>query len=172
MIGPRSLFRAARHLSRSDCDALARRVLAFATADETRVTITSGMQGNTRFALNQVSTAGDSYNAAVTVQSSFGRRTGSSTTNRLEDEALRAAVQTAERLARLSPEDPEALPLLGPHDYAESLGWSEATAALTTTVRTPDGTGSGWGGGSPTCMSRPGRRSAPGRSRRCGGTSC
>ena len=200
MIGPRSLRLAARHLSRSDCEDIARRTLAFATAGETRVTITSSQQGNTRFAVNQVSTAGDTYNVAVTVQSSIGARTGGSSTNRLEDAALRDAVQTAERLARLSPEDPEALPLLGPQQYAESVGWSEATAslepmervdavqriatpartanllstgyleanagalgvansrglfayarstscALTTTVRTPDGTGSGWAGG-------------------------
>ena len=199
MISPRSLRRAARHLSRSDCEEIARRTLAFATANETRVTITSGQQGNTRFAVNQISTAGDSYNATVTIQSSFGSRTGASSTNRLEDGALREAVQMAERLARLSPEDPEALPLLGPQQFAEPAGWSDATAALepaeragaiqsiagparaanlvstgyleanagalavansrglfayarstscalTTTVRTPDGTGSGWAG--------------------------
>jgi predicted Zn-dependent protease len=200
MIGPRSLRLAARHLSRSECEALSRRVMGLATADETRVTIASGQQGNTRFAVNQISTAGDSYNASVTVQSSFGKRTGGSSTNRLDDDALRQAVQTAERLARLSPEDPESLPVLGPQQYAAAEGWSEATAslepteratavqhiatpsrsanllstgyleanagafavassrglfayyrstscALTTTVRTPDGTGSGWAGG-------------------------
>jgi predicted Zn-dependent protease len=174
--------------------------MAFATAEATRVAITSGQQGNTRFAVNQISTAGDSYNASVVVQSSYGKRTGGSSTNRLDDDALRATVQMAERLARLSPEDPEALPLLGPQQYAGAEGWSEATAslepterasavqriatparsanlmstgyleanagaaaiansrglfayyrstscALTTTVRTPDGTGSGWAGG-------------------------
>ena len=200
MIAPRSLRRAARHLSRSDCEDIARRTLAFATASETRLSITSGQQGNTRFAMNQVSTAGDSYNATVTVQSSFGTRTGASSTNRLEDGSLRDAVQMAERLARLSPEDPEALPLVGPQEYGDGPGWSDATAslepteraaavqliagparsanlvstgyleanagalavanskglfayarstscALTTTVRTPDGTGSGWAGG-------------------------
>jgi predicted Zn-dependent protease len=151
--------------------------------------------------VNQVSTAGDSYNATITVQASFGARTGSSTTNRLEDAPLRSAVQTAERLARLSPDDAEAMRVLPPQRYDESPGWSEATAslepaeraaavqriaeparvanltstgyleanagslavanssglfayyrstsvALTTTVRTPDGTGSGWAGGS------------------------
>ena len=174
--------------------------MSFATAGETRVAIASGQQGNTRFAVNQVSTAGDSYNASVSVQSSYGKRTGGSSTNRLDDESLRATVLMAERLARLSPEDPEALPLLGPQQYAEAEGWSESTAslepaeratavqriatparsanlvstgyleanagataiansrglfayyratscALTATVRTPDGTGSGWAGG-------------------------
>ena len=135
MSAPRSLRRAARHLTRSECEDIARRTLGFATADETRVTIASGQQGNTRFAVNQVSTAGDSYNATITIQSSFGARTGSATTNRLEDGPLRDAVQMAERLARLSPVDPEALPVLGPQQYAESQVWSEATAALEPTER-------------------------------------
>jgi predicted Zn-dependent protease len=199
MSAPRSLRLAARHLSRSECEDIARRALAAATAEATRVTISSGQQGNTRFAVNQISTAGDSYNALVTVQSSIGKRTGGATTNRLDDGALQRAVRTAEELARLSPEDPEAMPVLGPQQYTESSAWSEATAslepteratavkriadpsraanlqstgylevnagalavansrglfaytrstscALTTTVRTPDGTGSGWAG--------------------------
>jgi predicted Zn-dependent protease len=200
VIGPHSLRRAARHLSRSECEEIAKRTLSFSTADATRVTITSGQRGNTRFAVNQISTAGDSYDATVTIQTSIGSRTGASTTNRLEDANLRAAVGRAEQLARLSPEDPEATPLLPPQQYGQSAAWSEATAALepteraeavnristparaanltstgyleanaaslavansrglfaydrstsvalTTTVRTPDGTGSGWAGG-------------------------
>ena len=200
MSAPRSLRLAARHLSRSECEDIARRVMSFASAGDTRVTISSGQQGNTRFAVNQISTAGDRYDASVSVQSSIGKRTGGSTTNRLDDDALRSAVRTAERLARLSPEDPESLPLLGPQQYSTAEGWSDATAslepteratavqniatpartanllstgyleanagafavanarglfayyrstscALTTTVRTPDGTGSGWAGG-------------------------
>jgi predicted Zn-dependent protease len=197
---PRSLFAAqARYLSREESEAIARKVLSFATADETRVTIGSGMESNTRFAVNQVSTAGDSYNNVVSVRSGFGRRAGGSTTNKLDDASLRAVVERAETLARLAPEDPEYLPELGPQVYPESANWSDATAsldpasraravrsitshaseadlvstgyleanagamavansrglfayrrqtgaALTTTVRTKDGTGSGWAG--------------------------
>jgi predicted Zn-dependent protease len=197
---PRSLFpAAARYLSREESEAIARKVLSFATADETRVTVGSGMEGNTRFAVNQISTAGDSYNTVVNVRSVFGRRAGGSTTNKLDDASLRAAVERAEALARLAPEDPEYLPELGPQEYPRSANWSDATAsldpasraravraitgqaaesdlvstgyleantgavavansrglfayrretgvALTTTVRTKDGTGSGWAG--------------------------
>jgi predicted Zn-dependent protease len=195
---PRSLY-AARYLSRADAESLAKRALGFAAADETRVTIASGVRGNTRFAVNQVSTAGDNYDVTVTVRSAFGKRAASSTTNRFDDAALRAVVQTAERLARLAPEDPEAVPELGPQQYAETRGFADATAnldpagrtaavrrvtdpsraaglaatgyvesnagsiavansrglfaygrqtsaSMTTTVRTPDGTGSGWAG--------------------------
>ena len=189
----------ARYLSRADCETLSKRILSYSSADGARVVINSGSRGNTRFAVNQVSTAGDNYNASVSIICSFGKRTGSVNTNRLDEASLREAVRSAETLAKLSPEDPEALSELEPQQYAESLGWSEATASLdparrsgatreisdaaraaglvatgyaetivgataiansrglfaygrqtqlafTTTVRTPDGTGSGWAG--------------------------
>jgi predicted Zn-dependent protease len=198
--GPRSLFGAApAHLDRAQAEALCRRVLAAGSADELRVNVTSGATANTRFAVNQISTAGDNTNTAITVRAVFGRKAGSATTNRVDDESLRAVVRRAEALARLAPDDPEMLPELGPQTYATNAGydaataalspagrasavraitdraaaaglvstgyleanggsqavatsrglfaWSESTAvALTTTVRTPDGTGSGWAG--------------------------
>lgn len=186
-------------MGREECEALAKRALAMATADETRVTINSGGRGNTRFAVNQISTAGDNYDATVSVRSTFGKRTGVVNTNKLDDASLKAAVELSERLAKLSPEDPEAMPELGPQTYAVAGGWSDSTASLdpsaranaaraiteparaagfistgyletragataianskglfaynrqtalslTTTVRTQDGTGSGWAG--------------------------
>ena len=186
-------------MGREECEALAKRALSFATADETRITINSGGRGNTRFAVNQISTGGDNYDATLSVRSTIGKRNAVVNTNKLDDASLKSAVQLAERLARLSPEDPEAMPELGPQTYVESKGWSEATASLdpsaranaaraiteparaaglvstgyletqagaiaiansrglfaynkqtalslTTTVRTEDGTGSGWAG--------------------------
>jgi len=197
---PYSLFEAPRYLSRADAEALARKVLGFATADETRVVIQSGARMGTRFANNQITTSGDRYDVTVQVRSAVGKRSATATSNGLDDDSLRRTVQSAERLARLMPEDPEAMPELGPQQFAESRGWSDATASmepgaraatidrvtgpakaaglmstgylegqagsvavanskglfayarqtesvLTTTVRTPDGTGSGWGGG-------------------------
>ncbi|HVH13390.1 MAG TPA: TldD/PmbA family protein, partial [Longimicrobium sp.] len=189
-----------RYLSRSDAEALAQKVLSFSTADEARVNINSGTQGNTRFAQNQVSTAGDAYDANITITSAFGKKTASATTNRFDDEALRQMVQTSERLARLVPEDPEYMGELEPQQYISSEPYFDSTAEITpeararavmeiagpamrqnlvstgflshftgsntvankkglfayargtgvsftTTVRTPDGTGSGWAGG-------------------------
>jgi predicted Zn-dependent protease len=199
MSGPRSLLTAARALSRAEAEALTKKTLSFSTADAARVSVNSVSRGNTRFAVNQVSTGGDSYNASVTILSRFGKKSGSVTTNKLDDSSLRDAVQLSERLAKLSPEDPEAMPELEPEPVDETLGWSESTAsldpanralatreitsaaraanlvatgyleiqasagavgnsrghfaygrqtalALTTTVRTEDGTGSGWAG--------------------------
>jgi predicted Zn-dependent protease len=129
---PRSLFPAAvALLSREDCEAIAKKVLSFATADETRVTISSTTEGNMRFAVNQASTSGDNYDNVISVRSVFGTKSASSTTNARDDAALRAVVARAEALAKLAPNDPEAMPELGPQQYGpESPGWSDSTAAL------------------------------------------
>ena len=203
----RNLRALARHLSRAESEAIVRRALSFSSADECRVTLNSGQRSNTRFAVNQVSTAGDNYNAAVTIRSVFGKKVASVTVNRLDDASLRQAVENSERIAKLAPDDPELLPELGPQSYAEPIVWNDGTASLgpeeraeavravteparraglistgyleaqaqsfailnskglfayarntgvafTTTVRTPDGTGSGWAGASDNDFSR------------------
>ena len=200
MTRPQSLFDDPRGLTRKQAEALAKRVLSLSTANECRVTIGSGARGNTRFAVNQISTAGDNTDTTVNVRSVFGARAGNASTNKLDDAGIRAAVDTSERIARLSPDDPEYMPELEPQQYKDGTGWADATAtldpggratavariteaskaaglvstgyletratafavanskglfaytrdtdvALTTTVRTADGTGSGWGGG-------------------------
>ena len=189
-----------RTLSRADAEALARKILSMSTATEARVSITSGARGNTRFAENQISTAGDNSNTAVVVRSVVGDKIGQAATNKLDEAGLRSVVNASERLARLSPDDPERMPELEPQQYRAGMGWSESTArldpglraaavtsitdqarkaglvstgyletratasaianskglfaydrdtdaVLTTTVRTSDGTGSGWAGG-------------------------
>src|SRR6476469_9118591 len=96
-------------LTEEQARALAQRVLSFARADETRVNITSGWSGNTRFAGNEITTSGGTTNTQVTVTSTIGKRRASSQTNILDDESLRRTVDLAERLAKLSPVDPEAM---------------------------------------------------------------
>ena len=136
MSTPRSLYiEGAPILSKDEAQALAKRVLGFATADETRVTIRSGARANSRFAVNKMSTAGDNTDTTVTVLSAFGKRSATSTTNRLDDASLQATVKNAESLARLSPEDPESMPELGAQTYPESIGWSDTTAQLDPTAR-------------------------------------
>jgi predicted Zn-dependent protease len=120
-----------RFFSREEMQALAQRALRFSTADEARVNINSGVRGNTRFAVNQISTGGDVYDASLTFTSAFGKRVASATTNRFDDESLRQVVQTSERLARLVPEDPEYMGELDPQQYVERNAFFQSTAALT-----------------------------------------
>jgi len=188
-----------RFFSEDQARSICQRALSFSTADQARVNLSSAVDGNTRFAQNQMSTSGDIQNSTLTVSSAFGKQVASATTNRFDDESLREVVRTSERLARLVPEDPEYMGELGSQSYPESRSYFESTANLepeararaitavtspaaerdlistgflvhragaqavatsqglfaystdsrvnfTTTVRTQDGTGSGWAG--------------------------
>lgn len=117
-------------LSREEAKALAERVLALSSADEARVNIRGSISGNTRFALNQITTSGDSGDTTVTVTSAFGTREASASTNRLDDEGLREVVARSERLARLTPENPERMPELAPQEYVSVPAYFESTASL------------------------------------------
>jgi predicted Zn-dependent protease len=133
----KSLFAApdADFLSEEQARSLALRVLSFAKADETRVNINSGWAGNTRFAGNEITTSGGTTNTTVTVTSTIGKRHASSSTNILDDASLQRTVDLAERLARLSPEDPESMPELGAQTYSPVNGYFDTTAGLSAESR-------------------------------------
>ncbi|MGQ0715321.1 MAG: TldD/PmbA family protein [Gemmatimonadaceae bacterium] len=117
-------------LTRDEARALTTRVLSFATAEQTRVTVGSGWSGNTRFAASEITTAGGITDTDITITSTIGRRRASASTNILDDASLRRTVELSERLARLAPEDPEIMPDLGPQQHAPVEAFVERTADL------------------------------------------
>lgn len=187
-------------ISREQSQAIIERVVKMSQADAISVNVSSSLTNNIRFAANQVSTAGSVADANVAVTSAYGPKKATVVTNDLSDEALLKTVRSSEALAKLAPDDPEAMPDLGPQnikvvdadfgstekldaaDLAQAaltaleparkagdltaagyLVVSTATNALgnkeklfayhkatnanyTLTVRTTDGTGSGWAG--------------------------
>ena len=118
-------------LSRDEARALLERVLSFSSADHCSVSVNGGDNGNIRYARNSVTTSGATQNMSVVVQSTFGRKTGTSTINELDDESLARVVARAEELARLAPENPEFMPPLGPQSYVDSQQYFESTADIT-----------------------------------------
>jgi predicted Zn-dependent protease len=120
---------------RDELRRIADRALSFSTGDEARVSIQASARGNTRFAGGEITTSGGTTDQTVTVTSTIGRRRASATTNVLDDAGLRRAVELAERLARLAPEDPELMPELGPQEYASVDAFSPATAELSPEAR-------------------------------------
>ncbi|HJR42776.1 MAG TPA: TldD/PmbA family protein [Gemmatimonadaceae bacterium] len=124
-----------RPLSLDDARTLAERVLSLGKGDETRVTISSTWTGNTRFAANEVTTAGGATNTTVSVTSTIGKRRASAQTNVLDDRSLARTVELAERLARLAPEDPELMPELAAQQYTAVRGFAERTANLSPEAR-------------------------------------
>lgn len=107
------------------------KVIALATADECTARLTGSIEGNIRFALNDVSTSGVISNTDLSVQVAFGRRVGTATINEFSDAALARVVQRAEALAKLAPESPEFVPAVARQTYRATDTFSQATAAIT-----------------------------------------
>jgi predicted Zn-dependent protease len=120
-------------LSKDEAQALLKKVLTYSTADECTVGLDGRSTGNIRYARNSVSTAGASDTVSLSVESRFGKRSGIATCNEFDEATLRRCVQRAEEIARLAPESPEYMPLLGPQTYLNPP--SAAATLLTPTTR-------------------------------------
>jgi predicted Zn-dependent protease len=117
-------------LTREQAQALADRVLTLSTADQTRVLIVSRRSGNTRFADGRITTSGGVADTTLTITVAIGKRQASSSTNAVDDASLKQTVYLAMQLARLSPEDPELMPELGPQTYRSVNAYVASTADL------------------------------------------
>jgi predicted Zn-dependent protease len=122
-------------LSRDDAHALVERVVKMSKADEIQVSVNGGHETNVRLADNRISTSGGVTDLTLGVYSAFGPKHALSSTNDMSDAGLERAVRQSEALARLAPEDPESMPLLGPTKYAETRAYFESTATLTPEMR-------------------------------------
>lgn len=118
-------------LSETEARSILQKVLALSQAGACEVSLSGGRRGNLRFARNTVSTSGAAETLGLTVTSSFGKRSGSTSINEFDDASLARAVRSSEELARLSPENPEYVELPGPQKYLEPAGYFASTANLT-----------------------------------------
>ena len=117
-------------LTRAAARQLAERALALSKAEACQVNINASANGNTRYARNEVTTAGDTDNATLTVTSRFGKRAASIGTNVLDDAGLARVVEDSERLAKLAPENPELMAPLPAQVYTDVPAYAGATAGL------------------------------------------
>jgi predicted Zn-dependent protease len=111
--------------------ALIDRVLGFSKAEQTFVAINGTDRANLRFARNTATTAGASSGTSLTITASFGKRSGTVTTAQFDDESLQRALRNAEEIAKVSPENPEAMPVLGPQTYSKVNAYFEDAATAT-----------------------------------------
>ena len=199
--------------------ALAEQILSYSKSPECELSMQLTRTAHTRFAGNDITTAGSIQDLRITItsrgQGQGGGRSGSTTVSDTSAETLQRAVALSEELMSLAPEDPEFVPGLPSQRYPTVQGFfpetaragaaerragvkaaldlarkgslqasgffengsrylavankkgnfgfhSETTAEYSTTMRTPDGSGSGWsGGGGPRLASlAPGRMAA------------
>jgi len=106
-----------RVMTREQAQSLIDRTLKLSKADSAQVNLGGGYQANVRFADNRISTAGGVSTATLNVQSSFGPKHAVISTNDFSDAGLERAVRQSEALAKLAPDDPEAMPELEPQQY-------------------------------------------------------
>jgi predicted Zn-dependent protease len=117
-------------LSEAEAKIVCGNLLGYVEADDAIVRLSSTSSSHLRFASNTITTTGRSEDTSAEVTVWNERRRGSATTNAMDDNSLRAAVEQAEQIARVSPVDPEYLPTLDAQKYRSVNGYVGATANI------------------------------------------
>ena len=108
---------------------LADLVLKRSGADHTVVNLHDQHTGTTRFANSRIVQNVDTRRGTITVTVAFGNRRGSASTTDFTAGAVQDTLGRAERIARVSPEDPEYLPPPDPQVFPRPLTSRPETAA-------------------------------------------
>jgi PmbA protein len=87
------------------------RIRKLSSAEEVEVSFSGGKFALTRFANNVIHQNVAEENYGVSIRTVFGGRTARATTNKLDTESLRRAVQASENLARVQQADSDLLPM-------------------------------------------------------------
>lgn len=95
------------------------RVLARVSAPQAQVHYSWRRELAARFGENAITQNAGGEEEELRLEAAWDRRHGGAFVNRVDGQALGALVARAEEIARLSPEDPEYLPPLGPQEYPE-----------------------------------------------------
>jgi predicted Zn-dependent protease len=118
-------------LTPEDVEAIATKIIGRSNAESCTVAIEGGNTRNFRFAKNESTTNSAISSVGISIHSSFGKKSGTATVNALDDAALEKAQARSEEIARLSPENPEFMPPLGPQHYQAGEGrFDPATAEV------------------------------------------
>jgi predicted Zn-dependent protease len=115
-------------LTEEEARSIVDRILKASRAPEVSVRLTSHQNCNTRFANNDVTTAGFTSDLSVHIEVRQDRKTGIASTTETSDDALRRTVARAEELAAVALPDPEYVEPLGPQSYPKIAGYDEASA--------------------------------------------
>ena len=102
---------------------------------ETEVHVDEVIDALTRFANNSIHQHVAEHGLIVSLRVVVDGRTARVTTNRVEEDALRAALESAASLAASQPKDPGLLPLPAKQNYRAVRRFSPATASLSADSR-------------------------------------
>jgi predicted Zn-dependent protease len=114
---------------------LARRAVALTHADEAEALVVAESNALTRFANNRINQNVAEEDALVSVRAVLGKRIGVASTNRLDDESLKACCEAAVQAASVAPEDPHFPGLPDPEPVQPSERAVEATRSFSAQAR-------------------------------------
>ena len=121
--------------SKEEAKQILEKTLSFSTADTCEINLNGSESGNIRYARNTVSTAGHRSNQNMTVQCSYGKKSGVATIDEFDDASLKKVVKRAEELAKQSPENPEFMGPLSQQEYLDSSTYRASTSRITPEFR-------------------------------------
>jgi PmbA protein len=104
-------------------------------ADETEVHLDETIEALTRFANNAIHQNVSEHGITVSVRTVVDGRTARATTNRLDEDSLRKAVESSLQLAQSQPRNRNLLPMPGKQPYRTVNRFSRETAALSAESR-------------------------------------
>src|ERR1700688_2866090 len=102
-----------------------------AGADETEVQIDETIDALSRFANNAIHQNVAEHGITISIRTVVDGRTARATTNRLDEDSLRAAVESSLQLAHSQPKIPGLLPMPGKQRYRKINRFTKETAATT-----------------------------------------
>ncbi|MFN7973361.1 MAG: metallopeptidase TldD-related protein [Acidobacteriota bacterium] len=117
-------------LTEREAQEIVEKALAAVKADAARVNVWHGRSATTRFANNAITQNVDTQDQGISVEVSFGPKSGSASGNAFDAGSIASVVRRAEENARVAPPDPEYLPPLPKVAFPPYDPWNEATAAL------------------------------------------
>jgi predicted Zn-dependent protease len=101
-----------------------------------RVSVSRHASANVRFARNAITTSGSGDELHVGIWVKLGKRHAAASINQSTDDMVKALAERALTMAKLSPEDPESMPLLPPQKYLPSPpAFDDAVARMDATAR-------------------------------------
>ena len=122
-------------LTESDAQAILKKVMSYSQADGCEANLNGNIGGNIRYARNSVSTSGATSDTTLVVQSNFGQKMGTATINEFDEASLKKVVRRSEELAKLAPDNPEFMDILGPQKYLKTKAFFNSTAEVTPEYR-------------------------------------
>src|SRR5258706_727392 len=122
-------------LSESETKSICEQLLSLTKADDAMATVESEDYSHLRFAANGFTTSGRREDASASITVGIAGKGGPASAHARGTASLRSAVEQAEQLARLAPEEKEYVPTLDPQTYKPVSGYVEATANLSLSDR-------------------------------------